>query len=481
MYKASVVGVDDERTTLEITVEEPRVREAVARAVRRVGARVSVPGFRKGKAPRALLERFVSREAIYDDAIQDFAPEAYEAALRETGLRPIDEPEFDGLNDADLDKSEPLVFRVKFTASPEVKLGDYTAIRLDREQREVTDEHVDRAIENLREQRAEYVPTERATVEADDLVAVDIDGYVHGELVESFSARDLEVAVGSGRLIPGLDEKIAGMNKDEPQEFVVNLPETSEDGETIDRDVTFKVSVTDIKAKQLPDLDDDFAKDIGGVDTLAGLRDKIVHSLRHRALDDAIMDLAHRALSSLVTTSEVEIPRLMIDREADERLLALQRRLASQGLSWEKYLEAKGKSEDEIREELREAAPGPVKTRLVTEALAEKEGLMPTADEVTAAVYRMGFTSVNGDDQMRKLISDPDARRAATEMLVEARVLALLGRSCDADPESARCGECEADTEGEAEAEAPKADEPEGGESDADEPSAHDSEGEAQE
>ena len=214
MYKASVVGVDDERTTLEITVEEPRVREAVARAVRRVGARVSVPGFRKGKAPRALLERFVSREAIYDEAIQDFAPEAYEAALRETGLKPVDEPEFDGLNDADLDKSEPLVFRVKFTASPEVKLGDYTAIKLDREQREVTDEDVDRMIGNLREQRAEYVPTERATVETNDLVTVDIDGYVDGELADSFSAHDVEVVVGSGQLIPGLDEKIAGMNKD---------------------------------------------------------------------------------------------------------------------------------------------------------------------------------------------------------------------------------------------------------------------------
>jgi len=473
MYKASVVGVDDERTTLEITVEEPRVREAVARAVRRVGARVSVPGFRKGKAPRALLERFVSREAIYDEAIQDFAPEAYEAALRETGLKPIDEPEFDGLNGADLDKGEPLVFRVKFTASPEVKLGDYTAIKLDREQREVTDEDVDRTIGNLREQRAEYVPTERAMVETNDLVTVDIDGYVNGELAEPFSAHDVQVVVGSGELIPGLDEKIAGMKKDEPQEFVVDLPETSEDGETIDRNVTFKVSISDVKARQLPDLDDDFARDIGGVDTLTGLRDKIMHSLRHRALDDAIMDLARRALSSLVTTSEVEIPRLMIDREADESLRTLQRRLASQGLSWEKYLEAKGKSEDEIREELRETAPGPVKTRLVTDALAEKEGLMPTPDEVTAAVYRMGINAVNGEDQLRKLMSDPDARRAATEMLVEAKVLAFLGRSCDADPESARCDECEA--------EAPKADEPEGKEPDADESRAHDSEGEAQE
>ena len=458
MYKASVVGVDDERTTLEITVEEPRVREAVARAVRRVGARVSVPGFRKGKAPRALLERFVSREAIYDEAIQDFAPEAYEAALRETGLRPIDEPEFDGLNDADLESGGPLVFRVKFTAGPEVTLGDYTAIKLDREQREVTDEDVERAIQTLREQRAEYVPTERATVETDDLVAVDIDGYVHGELTDSFSAHDVEVVVGSGQLVQGLDDKIAGMKKGEPQEFVVDLPETSEDGEAVDRDVTFKVSVKGIKAKQLPDLDDDFAKDIGGVDTLAGLRDKIMHSLRHRALDDAMMDLARRALSSLVTTSEVEIPRLMIDREADESLGSLQRRLAAQGLSWEKYLEAKGKSEGEIREELRDTAPGPVKTKLVMDALAEKEGLMPVADEVTAAVYRMGFNSVNSEDQLRKLISDPDARRAATEMLIEAKVLAFLGRSCDADPDSARCDECEAEK-----------------------PPAHDSEGEAQE
>jgi len=417
-----------------------------------------VPGFRKGKAPRALLERFVSREAIYDEAIQDFAPEAYEAALRETGLRPVDEPEFDGLNDADLDKSEPLVFRVKFTASPEVTLGDYTAIKLDREQREITDDDVDRFLENLRERNAEYVPAERDTVEVGDLVTVDIKGYVDDELKDEFCADDHDLIVGSGELMPGLDERIAGMKVDQPQEVVVNLPSASEDGETVDRVVTFKVLATDIKAKQLPELDDEFAKDVASVDSLAKLREKAMHSMRHQALDQAVIELSRRALSSLVTTSEVEIPRLMIDREADQNLRTLQQRLAAQGLSWEKYLEAKGKSEDEIREELREAAPGPVKTKLVMDALADKEGLMPTADEVTSAVYRMGFNSVNSEDQLRKLMSDPDARRAAAEMLVEAKVLAFLGRSCDADPESARCDECEAD-----------------------EPSAHDSEGEAQE
>ena len=461
MYKASVVGVDDERTILEITVDESRVSEAVARALRRVGARVSIPGFRRGRAPRALLERFVSREAIYDEAIQDFAPEAYEAALSETGLRPVDEPEFDGLSDADLETGDPLVFKVKFTASPEVKLGDYTAIKLDREQREVTDLDVDRTIQNLREQRAEYVPTERATVETDDLVTADIDGYVDGELADSFSAHDVEVVVGSGQLIPGLDEKIVGMNVGQPQEFVVSLPETSEEGQKVDRDVTFKVSVRDIKAKQLPDLDDDFAKDMGGADTLAGLRDKIMHSLRHRALDEAVMDLARRALSSLVTTSEVEIPRLMIDREADEELDRLQRRLAEQGLEWEQYLAAKGKSEDEIRGELREAAPGSVKAKLVVDALGEKQELMPTSDEVSMAIYRMSFDTL-GDDQarLRKLMLDPDMRRAATDMLVNAKVLAFLGRSCDADPDSARCDECT---------------------SEAGEARANDSEGEAQE
>jgi trigger factor len=408
-----------------------------------------------------LLERFVSREAIYDEAIQDFAPEAYEAALRETGLRPVDEPEFDGLSDADLETGDPLVFKVKFTASPEVKLGDYTAIKLDREQREVTDLDVDRTIQNLREQRAEYVPTERATVETDDLVTADIDGYVDGELADSFSAHDVEVVVGSGQLIPGLDEKIVGMNVGQPQEFVVSLPETSEEGQKVDRDVTFKVSVRDIKAKQLPDLDDDFAKDMGGADTLAGLRDKIMHSLRHRALDEAVMDLSRRALSSLVTTSEVEIPRLMIDREADEELDRLQRRLAEQGLEWEQYLAAKGKSEDEIRGELREAAPGSVKAKLVVDALGEKQELMPTSDEVSMAIYRMSFDTL-GDDQarLRKLMLDPDMRRAATDMLVNAKVLAFLGRSCDADPDSARCDECT---------------------SEAGEPRANDSEGEAQE
>ncbi len=456
MYKASVVGVDDERTILEITVEEPRVREAVARAVRKVAGRVSIPGFRKGKAPRAVLERFVSREALYDEAIQAIVPEAYSAALRETGVKPLDDPEFDGLDDAELENGEPLVFKIKITASPQVKLGDYTAIKLDREQREITDEDVDQALEHMREARAEYVPSERSVVEAGDLVTADIEGYVDGELKESFSAHDLQVLVGSGQLIPGLDENIAGMNVNEPREFVVNLPETSEDGETVDREVTFKASVKDVKIKQVPDLDDDLAKDVGGVDTLQALRDKLMHSLRHRALDDAISDLSKRAVASLVTTSEVEIPKLLIERQVAEELRNLQGKLRDQGLEWEQYLSARGKSEDEIREQFRETAPGTVKTKLVLEALAEKEGLTPTADEVSMAVFQMAYDAFGDDkDKLNKVILDPGMRAVATEVLVNTKALQFLGRACDADPESAKCDQCASD--------------------------AHDSEGEAQE
>lgn len=476
MYKASIVGVDDERTILEITVEEPRVREAVTRAVRELAARVSIPGFRKGKAPRAVLERFVSRETIYDEAIRSIAPDAYSAALRETGLKPLDDPEFDGLNDAELENGNPLVFTAKFTANPHVKLGDYHAIKLDREQREITDEDVDQALENMREARAEYVPVERSTVQADDLVTIDIDGYVDGERNESYCASDFQVVVGSGRLLSGLDEKIVGISVNEPSEFVVSLPYTSKDGETIERDVTFSALVKDAKVKQLPELDDEFAKDTGGADTLAALRDELMHNLRHRALDDAIRDLAQRALGSLVTTSEVEIPRLLIEREVEKSVQKLQSNLRDQGLTWEQYLSARDKSEDEIREQFRETAPGTVKSQLVIEALVDKEGLAPTADAVSMAVFQMVY-EVFADDQakLREAIMDPALRALAADTLAGTNVLRFLGRVCDADPESAKCDKCASEKAERTEDQGDDCDD------DGDKPEAHDSEGEAQE
>ena len=457
MYKASVVDNDQGLVTLEIVVSKDAVRQALGSAVHRVGQRVSVPGFRRGKAPRMILENYVGRETIYDEAIRDVVPKAYAEALRETDLTPLEDPNFEGLEELDLDSGEPLTFRARVTVKPEVKLGDYKAIKLDREKREVTDADIDRVLENLRDRRGEFVPTERTTAQSGDLVTVDIQASVDGEPVEELSVHDTQVPVGMGYLLEGIDDQIEGMTIGEPSEFRAVIPEDFGIDELRDVEAAFNILVKDIKVKQLPELDDEFARDFGKVETLEELRNDIRHSMAHRLLSDARLDLAERALDALVTTSEVEPPKLLVEQEADRVFERLQHRVEEQGLAWEQYLEAKDQSEDDAYQEILELAPGAVKKLLVTEALAKEENLFPTADEVSIAVAQMiNYMGAPSREVVQKAIADPGLRQAAAEGVLRDKVLEYLAQTCDSDPESAVCQEC-AKLEAEAKAEAEKA------------------------
>jgi len=457
MYKASVVDNDQGLVTLEITVSEDEVRRALGSAVRRLGQRYTVPGFRKGKAPRLILENYVGREIIYDEAIRDFVPKAYEAALEETNLIPLEDPAFEGLDDADLDSGEPLTFKARMTVKPEVKLGDYKSIKLDREKREVTEADIDRVLENLRDQRGEFVSTERTTAQAGDLVTVSIEAMVDGERLEEISVDDTQVPVGMGYLMEGIDEEIEGMTVGEPKSVTAVLPEGFYIEELAGHDVTFNIIVKDIKVKQLPELDDEFAKDFGETKTLEELRNDIKHSMMHHFLDEAKKDLGERALDALVTTSEVEPPKLLVEQEAYIAFDKLQETVEKEGLGWEEYLEAKGQSEDDVYQEMLELAPASVKKALVIEALAKEENLFPTTDEVSIAVAQViSYVGAPSREVLQKAIADPGLRQAAAEGVLRDKVLEYLAQTCDSDPESAVCQEC-AKLEAEAKAEAEKA------------------------
>lgn len=449
MYKGNVVSIEAGLATIEISVSPDALREALGSAARRLTSRVSIPGFRKGKAPRAILERFVGKEALYDETIQAFAPEAYMQALRDNDLTALEDPSFDGLESADLENGEPLKFTAKVTVKPEVKLGDYTAIKLDREQREVTDADVDRMFENWRQERAEFVPVERTTVEQGDLITADLHGSVDGKEIDELSDDDVEFEVGSGFLVDGVESGLIGASLNEPKEITVKLPESHSNEDLRGRDAAFNVVVRDIKAKQLPDLDDEFARDMGGAGSIDELREKVRHSLIHRALDDSVSDLGERALDSLVTTSEVEAPKLLVDREAWRAVGRVRDRVVQQGLTWEQYLLAKSTSEQELVKEFAEGAGVSAKKRLVVEAVAKRESLLPTEEQVTYAVMML-FRSYGNPSKadLRKLASDPETRDDAAYLLTYQNVRGFIGHTCDANPETAHCDGCDNEDHG---------------------------------
>lgn len=448
MYKAEVIGIDEGLATLKITVEAERAADAVRRALRGITSRVNIPGFRKGKAPRTIVERFVGIEAIYDDAIRDFAPEAYEQALREAELKPIAEPEFEGLQDAKLESGDDVVFTAKVWIAPKVTLADYSSMKLTREAIEVTEADIDGVLEQLREDRAEYVPVERAAAESGDLVTVDIDGFLDGDKRDALSVSDIEVVVGGGQLIPGLDDHIAGMKVNEPADVVAPLPVDHPDPELAGREVTFKVTVKGIKAKQLPELNDELAREIEGIENLVQLRDRVTHNMHHRALEEAVRKLAVDALNRITAGSEVGESRLLLDDRLNKMVDDIKHKAEEQGLEWERYLEMRSKTEEELRSDFSETAAARVKSDLIVDEIAAREGLIPTEREVSITLLNMiGDVERIPQNVIEKLLAEPELRRSAYEVAVRTAVLGFLGRACDSDPDSATCETCAADHE----------------------------------
>ncbi|MCR4425978.1 MAG: trigger factor [Firmicutes bacterium] len=444
MYKANVVGMNEGVATIEIVVGEDVLRDRVNAAFRKAAQRVQVPGFRKGKAPRVLLERYVAREAVYDDVIRSVVPDAYMDALKQTNLTPLEDPEFEGLDSPDLENGQPLTFKAKVTVKPEVKLADYEAIKLERKPVEIKDEDVDRAIESMRQKRAEFIPTDRDTVEKDDLVTMDYQVRIDGEAFEGGSGKDVQVLVGAGDLVPGFEDQLVGLKKDVESEISVKFPDDYHEEKLAGRDAVFTVTVRDIKVKQLPSLDDAFAKDVAGFETLDQLKAKIRHSMQHKAAGAALVELGARALEAVVEGSEVVPPALLVNHEIDRALERLKGSLTEQGLTWEKYLEATGKSVDDVRSALSERAQKEAAVKLVVEAIAERENLLPTRDQVTmAAAHMLAYAGKADEKKLQKVVSQPSVRQSTAEYLMHENVIVFLGRKCDADPEPAVCEECE--------------------------------------
>ncbi len=441
MSSSEIVSAEQGLVTLRITVDSQSAVDAFRRALREVTLHANIPGFRKGKAPRAMVERFAGADYITEQAVRSFAPDAYEQAIKDAGLTPIDDPEFEGFDGVNLESGDDVVFTAKVWVRPTVELMDYSDIKIDREGHEAAAEEVDAAIESFREDLAEYVPVDRTVVESGDLVNLDIAGSLEGERLDKLSAGDTEVTVGSGQLIPGLDEKIAGLKLDEAASVQVSLPAEHPDGELAGREVTFVVTVKSIKAKQLPELNDEFAASLEGVKDMADLRERVEHNLVHRALSRAVRNVAIEALNRISKGSNVGESKLLIDRRLDQMVSEIRSKAQEQGVEWGRYLEMRGKTEEELRADLHDTAAQRVHSDLIVEEIATRESLMPTERQVSMTLLQMiGDPSRMPEPAVEKLLRDPQLRSAAFEVAIRTAVLDWLGTHCDSDPESATCG-----------------------------------------
>ncbi len=346
--------------TFEVSAEE--FDKALDQAFKKVVKDVQLPGFRKGRIPRGLFEKRFGVESLYQDAVDIVLPEAYTKAIDEADIFPIDQPSVDI---EQIEKGKTLIFKAEVEVKPEVTLGDYKGLEVEEESVEVTDEDVEKELESLREQHAELIVKEDGEVKEGDTVVIDFEGFTDGEAFEGGKGENHNLEIGSGQFIPGFEEQLVGKKSGEETEVEVTFPEEYHSEELAGKEATFKVTIHEIKTKELPELDDEFAKDVDDeVETLEALKAKKKEQLTEQKKQAADTAKREKLIEQASEKVEVEIPEVMVENELDQMLSEFEQRLQMQGMTLEMYSQFSGQDEDALKEQMKEDAAKRVKTSL---------------------------------------------------------------------------------------------------------------------
>ncbi|MET3727603.1 trigger factor [Fictibacillus halophilus] len=388
---------------LTVEVEATEVDTALDQAFKKVVKQVNVPGFRKGKMPRRLFEQRFGVESLYQDALDILLPKAYGDAVQEAGIEPVDRPE------VDIEKMEQgsnLVFTAKVIVKPEVKLGDYKGLEVEKTETEVTDEDVQSELTSLQEQQAELVVKEEGTVENGDTVNIDFEGFVDGEAFEGGKAENYSLEIGSGSFIPGFEEQLVGEKAGAEKEVNVNFPEEYHAEELAGKPAVFKVKIHDIKAKQLPELNDEFAKEAeGDAETLEDLKKELRTKLEESKKQEAENKTRETVIEKASENAEIDIPEAMVNTELDRMVQEFGQRLQMQGMNLDLYYQFSGTSEEALREQMKEDAGKRVRTNLVLEAIVEAENIEVSEEEIDAELSKMAEMYQMEVEQIKQMLA----------------------------------------------------------------------------
>lgn len=391
---------------LTVEVDAEQVNKGLDAAFKKVVKNIALPGFRKGKVPRVLFEKRFGVEALYQDALDILLPEAYAKAVEEAGIEPVSMPEIDI---EQMEKGKSLIFKAKVTVKPEVKLGQYKGLEVEKMDATVTDEDVENELKRLQENYAELVVKEDGTVENGDTAVIDFEGFVDGEPFEGGKAENYSLEIGSGTFIPGFEEQLVGMKAGEEKEIQVTFPEEYHAEQLAGKPATFKVKVHEVKAKQLPALDDEFAKDVDEeVETLDELKAKVRARLEEAKKNEAETALRNAVVEKAAANAEMDIPEVMIKNETDRMLREFDQRLQMQGLNLQLYYQFSGQDEASLREQMKEDAEKRVRAVLTLEAIAKAENIEVTDEEVEEELQKMAEAYNLSVDKLKELLGSLD-------------------------------------------------------------------------
>ena len=346
----------------------------------------NIPGFRKGKAPMSLVERTYGSEIFYEDTFNEIVPEIFEKEVEENKLEVVSKPQIDIVQ---IGKGKELIFTAIVQVKPEVKLGNYKGIELEKVEHKIMAKDVNKELEKMAERNARLISVENEAVAEKDIAVIDFEGFVDGVAFEGGKAENHELEIGSNTFIPGFEDQIIGMKVDEEKEIKVKFPDEYFSAELAGKDATFKVKLHEIKRKEIPAVDDEFAKDVSEFETLKELKASIKEKLETESASKAKYETEENAIKAVCDATEIDIPSGMIETEIDNMLKDIETRLSYQGLNMKQYLQMVGKTEEDIRKEYEEQAKTSVKSRLVLEAIVKAEKLEASEEEITEKVKEM--------------------------------------------------------------------------------------------
>ncbi|GEB76384.1 trigger factor [Sporolactobacillus inulinus] len=409
--------------TLTFSVDAESFNQALDKAFKKVAKKVNVPGFRKGRVPRVLFEQRFGVESLYEDAIDFVLPSAYSDAIDQTGIEPVDKPQVDI---EEIGKGKKLVLKADVTVKPEVKLGDYKGLEVEEKSTEVTDEDVAHEIKHLQERYAELVVKEDGEIEKGDTAVIDFDGYVDDKPFEGGKAENYSLEIGSGSFIPGFEDQLIGVKVGAEKDVVVTFPEDYHAEELKGKEATFKIKVHEIKQKQLPELDDEFAKDVDDdVETFAELQEKIKNHQKEHREADAENSKRDSVVQQAAANAEIDVPEVMITNEQDNMVKEFEQRLKGQGMTLEMYSSLTGTDENALRDQMKEDAEKRVRANLTLEAIAKAESIEASDEEVEEELKKMADQYKIGADQIKAAMGGTDfikgdlKLRKAVDFLVE--------------------------------------------------------------
>ena len=409
--KVTSERIPGSQVVLSVEVEPTEVEKSLERAYRKLVGRINVPGFRRGKAPRHMVERLIGKEALLEEALEDLVPDVYTRVIEEEKIEPIAQPRIE------VTQREPVVFKATVPVRPEIQMGDYHQVREEPEKVEVTEEQVKEALEAIRVRNAPWEPVERPVV-FDDLVTLDVESTVEGEPFWNDKDLQFQVVKATSMPVPGFSEALEGMAKGEQKEFTLSPPEDFDSPDLAGKKINFRVTVNEIKERRLPELNDDFAKGVGGgFFNLQELRDRIEKDLREQAEREAKRRLEDKVIKAVVELAEMEVPEVLVEREIDRYVEDEKAHLRQHRIGMEEYLRSLKKTEQELREELRPEATRRVKESLALRKLMELEGIEVNEDEVNAEIDTMVENAGERIEEMRRILSAPSYRESLEQML----------------------------------------------------------------